>query len=104
MISDPHRELYRMFHLGRMSPLGIMAPSLFIKGLSAISKGHHLGIPQGDLLQLPGIFVIDSGGRVCRAFTPSDPAGHPGTADILKAVADCASGVPTVPAPPSPSA
>ena len=97
MISDPLRELYRMFHLRRMSPLRIIAPSVFLKGLSAISKGHHIGVPQGDVMQLPGVFVIGSDGRVCRAFIPADPAGHPGTTNILEAVADCAGGGPTMP-------
>jgi peroxiredoxin len=89
MISDPGRELYRLFNLGRMSPLRIMSPSLFAKGVSALSRGHHLGVPQGDVLQLPGVFVIGADDRVCYAFAPSDPAGHPSIKDILKAVEDC---------------
>ena len=98
MIADPERELYRRFHLERMSPLRIMSPGVLSKGLVGPLQGPPPGVPQGDVLQLPGVFVIGADDRVCRAFTPADPAGHPSPDDILEAVADCPGG----PAPPRP--
>jgi hypothetical protein len=89
MIADPDRALYRRFHLARSSPLRILSPGMLVKGLSALSRGHLPGVPQGDPLQLPGVFVIGAAGRVCRAFAPADPAGHPAPAEILEAVAGC---------------
>lgn len=89
MIADPQRELYRMFHLARMSPLQAAAPGVLLKGISALARGHGIGFPQGDVLQLPGVFVIGTGGRICRAFAPADPAGHPSPGDLLRAAADC---------------
>lgn len=89
MIADPQRELYRTFHLTRMSPLRAADPRVLLKGFSALARGHGIGSPQGDVLQLPGVFVIGRGGRMCRAFTPADPAGHPSPGDLLAAAADC---------------
>jgi hypothetical protein len=96
MIADPERALYRRFHLERMSPLRVLSPGMLVKGAAALARGHLPGVPQGDVLQLPGVFVIGAGDRVCRAFAPADPAGHPSPDDVLKAVADC----PGRPAPP----
>lgn len=98
MIADPKRELYRRFHLERISPLRVLSPGMLVKGVAALAQGHRPGVPQGDVLQLPGVFVIGAEDRVCRAFAPTDPAGHPSPDDILKAVADCPGG----PAPPRP--
>jgi peroxiredoxin len=89
MIADPQRELYRMFHLTRMSPLRAADPRVLLKGFSALARGHGIGTPKGDVLQLPGVFVIGKNGRICRAFTPADPAGHPSPGDLLAALSDC---------------
>jgi hypothetical protein len=94
MIADPGRTLYRRFHLERMSPLQVLSPGMLVKGVAALARGHLPGAPQGDVLQLPGVFVIGAGDRVCRAFAPTDPAGHPPPDDVLKAVADCPGGSP----------
>ncbi len=98
MIADPERALYRRFHLERMSALRVLSPGMLVKGAAALARGHLPGVPQGDVLQLPGVFVVGAEDRVCRAFAPADPAGHPSPDDILKAVADC----PGAPAPTRP--
>ena len=86
MIADPHAELYQAFQLARMSPMRIASPGVLLKALSALARGHGIGAPQGNVLQLPGVFVIGRDGRICRAFTPNDPAGHPSPTDILAAL------------------
>ena len=92
MIADPERALYRRFHLERMSPLQVLSPGMLAKGVAALAQGHLPGAPQGDVLQLPGVFVIGAEDRVCRAFAPADPAGHPSPDDVLTAVAGCPGG------------
>ena len=94
MIADPERTLYRRFHLERMSPLRVLSPSMLVNGAAALARGHLPGVPQGDVLQLPGVFVVGAEDRVCRAFAPADPAGHPSPDDVLVAVADCPGGSP----------
>lgn len=87
MIADPQQALYRQFHLQRMSPLGVFSPVVAIKGLAAMARGAGIGKPVGDVLQLPGTFVIDSGGRVIFSHQPGGPADHATPDLILKTLA-----------------
>jgi peroxiredoxin len=45
-----------------------------------------MGLPQGDVRQLPGVFVIDTNGKIVFSHYAADPADHPAVADILAAV------------------
>jgi peroxiredoxin len=87
MIADPQQALYCQFHLKRMSPLGVLSPAVAIKGLAAMARGSGIGKPVGDVLQLPGIFIIDSGGRIVFRHQPSGPADHADPDTILRALA-----------------
>jgi len=64
MICDPDRELYKSFNLNRMGAFDFLSPSMAIKGLSAMSQGHFVGLPTGDIKQLAGAFVIDTHGMI----------------------------------------
>lgn len=87
MISDPDRTLYGQFHLQRMSPLGVFSPTVALRSIAAITKGHTIGRPQGDVLQLPGVFVINSYGRIVFSHQPDNPSTHPDPDTILQALA-----------------
>ena len=87
MIADPQQALYRQFHLKRMSPLGVLSPAVAIKGLAAMARGSGIGKPVGDVLQLPGVFLIDSGGRIVFDHQPAGPADHADPDTILEALA-----------------
>lgn len=87
MISDSKQALYRQFHLERMSPLGVFSPAVAIKGLAAIARGSGIGRPIGDVLQLPGVFVLDAGGRIVFSHQPAGPADHADPDRILKVLA-----------------
>lgn len=84
IISDPKRKLYEAFDLKRMSPVGFLSPTMVIRGVSAIAKGHRMGMPEGDVRQLPGVFVIDARGRIRYAHYADNPANHPDAETILK--------------------
>jgi peroxiredoxin len=90
MIADPQQALYRQFHLQRMSPLGVLSPAVAIKGLAAMVRGAGIGKPVGDVLQLPGVFIVDSGGRIVFRHQPAGPADHAGPDAILNALAESA--------------
>jgi peroxiredoxin len=87
MISDPDRTLYRRFHLQRMSPLGVFSPAVALKSIAAMARGHKIGKPQGDILQLPGVFVIATGGRIVISHQPDSPADHADPDTLLDALA-----------------
>jgi hypothetical protein len=83
VVADPQRELYHAFDLPRMSPLGFLSPTLALRGLAAMAEGHTMGLPQGDVRQLPGVFIIDGQGRSLSGHYARDPADHPEVDDIL---------------------
>ena len=77
MAGDPQRKVYKAFALKRLSPLGFLSPALAVKGLAVMSKGHALGIPQGDIRQLAGVFIIDRRGVIVFRHEARDPSDHP---------------------------
>jgi hypothetical protein len=57
-VSDPEKVFYKGFGLQRGSPLEILGPSVVACSLRAAAKGHGLGVPVGDPLQMPGLFYV----------------------------------------------
>ena len=84
--ADANRALYRAYALERMNPLGFFSPLVALKGISAMAQGHLAGLPQGDVRQLPGVFVIDSGGNIIFRHYSRDPSDHPAPETILAAL------------------
>lgn len=87
MISDPDRALYRQFKLERMPLLGVFSPTLALKSIAVIARGHKIGKPQGDVLQLAGVFVLDTQGRIFFSHRSDNPADHVAPGAILEALA-----------------
>jgi peroxiredoxin len=84
---DPQRRLYEAFGLRKTSLLGLASPGVLFKGLKALGSGHGLGIPQQDIYQLSGVFVIDTQGTIRFSHRSQDPADHPSADEILRAAA-----------------
>jgi len=86
MISDPKRQLYRAFGLKMAAALELLSPALAFKALATMARGHSVGLPIGDVRQLPGVFVINTGGRIVYSHVASDAADHPDPEKILSAL------------------
>jgi len=86
LICDPERSLYGAYGLKRMGVLDFISPSLAIKSLSAVAQGNLAGIPQGDVKQLAGVFVIDAYGVIQYRHLSADPADFPSAEDVLGVV------------------
>ena len=84
--SDPKRQLYGAFELKQVSALELLSPSVAFKGILAMTKGHTIGMPIGDVRQLPGVFIINTDGRIVYSYFASDPSDHPDPDTILEAV------------------
>jgi peroxiredoxin len=84
LVSDPEKKLYQVFGLKAMAPWQVLSPALALKGLAAIGRGHGLGKPVGDVRQLPGVFVIDTEGRIVYNRPADNAAGHPSAEEILE--------------------
>ena len=60
--SDPDRSLYEAFGLRRVTMRELLSTDLFKRGLEAcIHNRHAMGIPRGDPMQMPGVFLVDRG-------------------------------------------
>ena len=86
IVADPQKKLYRKFELRQMSTLGFLSPSLALKGVAAIVGGHGIGMPQGDVRQLPGVFIINTAGEIVYSHFSSNPADHPDAQTIIAAL------------------
>lgn len=84
IICDPHKELYRTFDLGNATLSSIARPSVLLKGLQALSQGYRPGFGQGDVMQLPGVFLIDTEGSIRYSYFSKDPSDHPSVETLLK--------------------
>ena len=61
-ISDPQRLLYQSLGLKRGSLSQVFGPSTFLRGFWAgLIKGHGLGQPEGDPMQLGGYYILSEG-------------------------------------------
>ena len=83
IICDPEKKLYRAYGLGGGSVAGMVSPAFLFKGLKTLSKGHTLGIPQGDIMQMPGVFLIDTSGNIRYAHYSKDPSDNPSINTLL---------------------
>ncbi len=80
---DTDQRAYRAFGLGSGSIGAFLAPSVVAAGVKAYADGYGGGKPVGDVLQMPGTFVIDANGCVTLAYYSRTVADHP-TDDIIK--------------------
>jgi len=83
VICDPGKELYRMYDLKSGSVASVASPSVLLKGLRAMSMGYRPGIPQADVMQLPGVFLIDTDGSIRYSYFSKDASDHPAVDELL---------------------
>ncbi len=76
-ISDPQCELYSEFGLQRGSHRQVAGPAVWWRGLKAtIFKRHGVGRIIGDVLQMPGAFIVQDG-QIIRTFDYKTSADRP---------------------------
>jgi AhpC/TSA antioxidant enzyme len=84
-ISDPERKLYEAFELSRGSLAQVAGPRVWWRGLVSLLKGHTPGVPQGDVFQMPGVFLV-SNGRIERAYRHTTSADRPDYCELARSV------------------
>ena len=77
MIADPEKHLFGAFRLKQASVGSLLSAKMIVKGVNAMARGHVMGKPQGDVRQLPGVFIIDTTGRIRFSHHASTQADHP---------------------------
>lgn len=83
IISDPQKKLYRMYDLKGGTLSSVAGPSVLLKGLRAMSQGYMPGMPLGDVMQMPGVFLIDTDGNIRYSYFSKDASDHPKIDDLL---------------------
>ena len=71
-IADPDGELFRAFDLERGSLWQLFGPAVWIQGLRARFKGHGVGRPKGDPMQMPGEILHEHRARSAGDHPPVD--------------------------------
>ena len=84
IICDPDKDLYRLYDLKRGTVASMARASVLLKGMRAMSQGYSPGMPQGDVMQLPGVFLIDTNGDIRYSYFSKDPSDHPEIEDLLE--------------------
>lgn len=80
--SDPRRELYAAFGLGRGTPRQLFGARVVRRGLAAAAprwlggEGHGVGRLKGDGLQMPGVFLLHRG-RLVGGYRHETAADRP---------------------------
>lgn len=87
LVCDPDRRLYELYGLRRGSVGQVASAGVLLRSVGTLLKGHLPGVPQGDVLQLAGAFVVDQTGAVRFRHLSRDAADHPAVNDLLGAVA-----------------
>lgn len=83
IICDPEKKLHQTYGLGRGSVASMVSPSLLLKGLKTLSRGYPPGVPQGDVMQMPGVFLIDTSANIRYAHYSKDPSDNPSIGTLL---------------------
>ena len=86
MIADPEKALYKAFHLKQASAAAFLSPGMAVKGVSALLRGYGIGLPSGDVRQLPGVFIIDTHGVIRYRYFAEGPADHPAPDVLLEKI------------------
>jgi peroxiredoxin len=83
IICDPQKELYRRYNLGRGGVSSLASPAVLLKGMRAMTRGYVPGIPRGDVMQMPGVFLISSDGDILYSYYAKDASDHPPVNTLL---------------------
>jgi len=86
MIADPERELFQVFGLKQGSTGSLLSGRMFLRGVKAMAKGHGIGVPRGDVRQLPGVVIIDADANIVFSHHADDPSDHPQPDVLLNAL------------------
>ncbi len=75
-VSDPDAALYRAFGLRRFRFRELLSGRVLRRGAESFLKGHFQGKSEGDVQQMPGVFLVHKG-KVLREFRHETVADRP---------------------------
>lgn len=78
-------KLFATFGLQRGTFLQRFGPAVWLHGLRAVLKGHGVGAPRGDPLQVPGAFVVRDG-EVPWSHRANHAGDQPRLRDVIEVI------------------
>ena len=88
--SDSNIDSYKRYGLARGNANQLFGPAVWLKGAQVTTEGAFEGLslakPVGDPFQMPGVFVVDTDGRVVFAYYSAHAGDYPEDALLLKRV------------------
>jgi hypothetical protein len=76
-VSDPSGDIYRTFNLHRGNWRQLLGWKVLKRGVEAgLIKGHGVGLPAGDIRQMPGVFLIYRG-ELLKSFRHKSASDRP---------------------------
>ncbi|HLI48391.1 MAG TPA: peroxiredoxin-like family protein [Chthonomonas sp.] len=85
-LSDPTKEAYRAFALGRAALTQFTTGHVISSAFRAMLHKQFSLLPQGDPFQMPGVFLVDGQGTIRYAHYYNDIADNPTIAELQEAV------------------
>jgi len=82
-ISDPGQQLYQAFELRRGSMWEVAGPGMWWRGIKTVFSGHGFGVPEGDVLQLPGAFLLQDG-QIIKAYRHQSSSDRPDYSELAQ--------------------
>ena len=83
VLGDRALESYHLYGLTTGSFGGFLQPKAYKAGVSAMLRGNFPGIPDGNVNQNPGTFLIDRHGHILRAQIGRHAGDFPTATEIL---------------------
>ena len=84
-LADSKQEGYQAFQCPRGGVAAIIGPAMWWQAIKSLSR-NGLGRPQGDVMQLPGSFVIDRGGTIRFAHRSQHSADWASPKELISAL------------------
>ena len=84
-LADADQAAYHAFELSRGGLSQIAGPKVWLAGLKSMLKAG-IGKPVGDVRQMPGSFVIDSGGVIRFAHHPHHSSEYPSHDEMIRQI------------------
>jgi peroxiredoxin len=86
LLVDRTKQTYRALEMKKGNLWDVMGPPNWVRYAKAIVAGHGVDKPKQDPLQLGGVLVVDTGGKVVYEFRSSAAADNPPIEDVLAAL------------------
>jgi peroxiredoxin len=83
VLGDRARESYRRYGLTSTALGSFLDPRAYVSGIRSLLHGKLPGLPDGDVSQNPGTFLIDRSGHILRAEIGQHAGDFPSAAEIV---------------------